>query len=169
MLEEKDKEEKLRDLAHKKVELMNVNELHDFVMNYAPVIKEVCNTEPTFDDLRTCMDFRIMAHNNARLGRKDFGGEKYKRCIVTIYNQELSPRELNFKLTWLCPSGVCDGSSKHDNGELEYSYMLTDEDIINMKRNGSRYYFKDIFEIKEVLDHKDDFPFTMIDNNHGGI
>lgn len=169
MLEEKDKEEKLRDLAHKKVELMNVNELHDFVMNYASSIKEVCNTVPTYDDLRTCMDFRIMAYNNAHLGRKDFGGEKYKRCLITIFNQELSPREMLFKLQWFVPSGYGDGSSKHESGQIDYTYILTDEDIVSMKRNGARYHFKNIFKIKEILDHKDDFPFTMIDNNHGGI
>jgi hypothetical protein len=75
MLEdENDRFEKLKDLAHKKVELMDANELHDFVMGYTQIIQEVCKTEYSFDDLRTCMDFRVMAYNNSHLGRKDFGG-----------------------------------------------------------------------------------------------
>jgi hypothetical protein len=170
MLEaENDRFEKLKDLAHKKVELMDANELHDFVMGYTQIIQEVCKTEYSFDDLRTCIEFRVMAYNNAHLGRKDFGGDQYKRCVITIYNQELSPREMFFKLKWLCPSGVTDGSSKHGNSELEYTYMLTDEDIAAMKRYGGRYYFKDLFKIKDILDYDNDFPFEMIESKHGGI
>lgn len=160
--------EQLKDLAHKKVEFMNVNELRSFVMSYTQIINEEYK-EPTFNELKTCMDFRVMCHNNAHLGRKDFGGEQYKRCVITIYNQELSPREMFFKLQWFVPSGYGDGSSKHENGQIDYTYMLTDEDIVSMKRNGARYLFKDLFEIKDVLEHKDAFPFTMIESSYGGI
>jgi hypothetical protein len=47
--------------------------------------------------------------------------------------------------------------------------MLTDEDIAAMKRYGGRYYFKDLFKIKDILDYDNDFPFTMIESKHGGI
>lgn len=142
--------------AIKKLKVMNKKELKDFLDSVSPNI----NLEPTYENLRTQLDYKVSAYNNAYCGRKDKGGTIYKRCIITLFNTELAPREINIKLKWLCPSGVCDGNMRNEFGDE--TYVLTNKDIFEIKSNGSaREYLKKILNIRDELDFNYQKPYNL--------
>lgn len=142
--------------AMKKIKSMNKRELKDFLEGVSPNL----NLEPTYDNLRTQLDYKVNAYNNAYNGQKIRGGTIYKRCVITIFNTELSPRELNIKLKWLCPSGVSDGSMRNEFDDE--TYVLTNKDIFEIKSNGSaREYLKRILKIREELEYNYQKPYNL--------
>lgn len=142
--------------AMKKIKSMNKRELKDFLEKNTSNI----NLEPTYENLKTQLDYKVDAYNNAYCGRKDKGGAIYKRCVITIFNTELTPRELNIKLNWLCPSGMLDGSMR--NEFEEEIYVLTNKDIFEIKSNCSaREYLKRILNIRDELDFNYQKPYNL--------
>lgn len=157
-------------VAKAKLDYFTIGELENFIKNYVadkmypqPIEK---TPKPKIDDsynnLKTCLDFRVLAYNNAYLGEKSKGGETYKRCVINISNSELAPREMIIKTNWYTPSGMGDGSM----GRTEESYILTDKDIIEIKTRGSaRDYFREILNIKYELSYKTEFPYVLPKQN----
>lgn len=141
----------LKELAISKVKKMGKKELEEFLN-----IKEK-EIEYSFLDLKMDISFNVMSYNNIRNGEKAGGGEKYRRCIVRIYNQAIAPRELFVTVRWLCPSGIGDGSGRH----ISESFILNDSDIISIKSKGAQVYLKDILNIPDELDHKNAKPFWI--------
>ena len=154
-------------LAKSKLDYFTRSELENFIKNYVadtmyPQLNETStNTiDDSYDNLKTCLDYRILGYNNAYLGDKSKGGERYKRCILTLVNSELAPREMQIKLKWLVPSGFGDGDAKF--GSLNESYILTDHDIIQIKKLGSaRDYLKEILSIPDELESKNEKPYRL--------
>lgn len=154
-------------LAKSKLDYFTRPELENFIKNYVadtmyPQLNETStNTiDDSYNNLKTCLDYRILGYNNAYLGDKSKGGEKYKRCILTLVNSELAPREMQIKLKWLVPSGFGDGNAKF--GSLNESYILTDHDIIQIKKLGSaRDYLKEILSIPDELESKNEKPYRL--------
>lgn len=154
-------------LAKSKLDYFTRPELENFIKNYVadtmyPQLNETStNTiEDSYNNLKTCLDYRILGYNNAYLGDKSKGGEKYKRCILTLVNSELAPREMQIKLKWLVPSGFGDGNAKFSS--LNESYILTDHDIIQIKKLGSaRDYLKEILSIPDELESKNEKPYRL--------
>lgn len=154
-------------LAKSKLDYFTRPELENFIKNYVadtmyPQLNETStNTiDDSYNNLKTCLDYRILGYNNAYLGDKSKGGERYKRCILTLVNSELAPREMQIKLKWLVPSGFGDGDAKF--GSLNESYILTDHDIIQIKKLGSaRDYLKEILSIPDELESKNEKPYRL--------
>ena len=154
-------------LAKSKLDYFTRPELENFIKNYVadtmyPQLNETnTNTiDDSYNNLKTCLDYRILGYNNAYLGDKSKGGEKYKRCILTLVNSELAPREMQIKLKWLVPSGFGDGDAKYDS--LNESYILTDHDITQIKKLGSaRDYLKEILSIPDELESKNEKPYRL--------
>lgn len=154
-------------LAKSKLDYFTRPELENFIKNYVadtmyPQLNETStNTiDDSYNNLKTCLDYRILGYNNAYLGDKSKGGERYKRCILTLVNSELAPREMQIKLKWLVPSGFGDGDAKFDS--LNESYILTDHDIIQIKKLGSaRDYLKEILNIPDELESKNEKPYRL--------
>lgn len=158
-------DKKLIALAKAKLELFTNKELEDFIKNYSAskekpkLVKSYKNLDDSYPSLKTSLDYKVIGYNNAYLGDKNHGGEKYTRCIISVYNMEIAPREMIIKVRWLCPSGVGDGSGRDfpDN-----SYTLTNKDIFEIKKIGSaRNYLKKILGIKDELQFKNDKPYNL--------
>lgn len=142
--------------AIKKLKSMNKKELESFLGGVSPTL----NLEPTYDNLKTLLDYKVNAYDNAYNGQKIRGGETYKRCVITIFNTELAPRELNIKLNWMWPSGDSDESMR--NSFEEETYVLTNKDIFEIKSNGSaRKYLKRILNIREELEYNYQKPYNL--------
>ena len=177
---------KVLKLAKSKLDYFTKSELENFIKNYnantlypnpkavvntsvtanknriksVSEVSEVSKVDDSYNNLRTCLDYRILGYNNAYLGDKAKGGDRYKRCILTLVNSELAPREMQIKLKWLVPSGFGDGDF-HPEWENE-TYILTDHDIIQIKKSGSaRNYLKALLNIPDELSNKYEKPYRL--------
>lgn len=158
---------KLLKLAKAKLDYFTKLELENFIKNYSAEVTgsnviqgTTISLEPTYENLRTSLDYITYSYNNSMLGLKSEGGEKYKRCVTTISNSELAPREMEIRVKWYCPSGIGDGSMSGVY-KLE-SYVLTDQDILEIKVRGSaREYLKNILGIKDDLYRRDEKPYEL--------
>ena len=154
---EKEEFQKLKDAALAKINIMNYNELKDFVMGTNR--NEIC-LDATYENLRTSLDYIVYSYNNTSNGIPSAGGQKFKRCIINISNSELAPKEMNIKIYWYVPSGILDGNMS--GVYKEETYVLTNKDIYEIKVRGSaREYLKQIIGIKDELIRKDEKPYQL--------
>ena len=139
---------KLRVAAKSKIDVMKASALKKFL----GIVDE-----EELKDFKIKHEFYSFSYNNSQMGAQADGGERYIRTKTYFENQSSNWREINIEVKYYVPSGYGDGNTD----VILSSYMLTDEDIAEMKTNGSRIFFVTKFNIKHDLDSKKDVPIML--------
>ena len=150
--------DKLKELAKSKIELMQSSALKKFL--------GIVDEDEELENFKIKMDYYSFSYNNSQMGAQADGGERYRRTLTLFENQPSNWREINISVKYYFPSGYGDGSKN----EIISSYMLTNDDIAEIKKDGSRVFFVSKFNIKNDLDTKNDCPITLFYSkaNSGG-
>ena len=146
---------KLKDLAKSKIELMQSSALKKFL--------GIVDEDEKLENFKIRMSFYSFSYNNSQMGAQADGGERYRRTVTVFENQPSNYREINISVKYYVPSGYGDGNKN----EILSSYMLTNDDIAEIKKDGSRVFFVSKFNIKNDLDTKNDCPINLKVNSGG--
>ena len=146
---------KLKALAISKIELMQASALKKFL--------GIVDEDEELENFKIKMSYYSFSYNNSNLGRQEDGGERYRRTVTIFENQPSNWREINITVKYYVPSGYCDGNKN----KILSSYMLTNDDIAEIKKDGSRVFFVSKFNIKNDLDTKNDCPINLKVNSGG--
>ena len=143
---------KLKALAISKIELMQASALKKFL--------GIVDEDEELENFKIKMDYYSFSYNNSNLGRQEDGGERYRRTVTVFENQPSNWREINITVKYYVPSGYGDGNKN----EILSSYMLTNDDIAEIKKDGSRVFFVSKFNIKNDLESKNDCPINLLNS-----
>lgn len=143
---------KLKALAISKIELMQASALKKFL--------GIVDEDEELENFKIKMDYYSFSYNNSNLGRQEDGGERYRRTVTIFENQPSNWREINITVKYYVPSGYGDGNKN----EILSSYMLTNDDIAEIKKDGSRVFFVSKFNIKNDLESKYDCPINLLNS-----
>ena len=143
---------KLKALAISKIELMQASALKKFL--------GIVDADEKLENFKIRMSFYSFSYNNTDLGKKASGGDRYRRTVTIFENQPSNWREINITVKYYVPSGYCDGNKN----EILSSYMLTNDDIAEIKKDGSRVFFVSKFNIKNDLESKNDCPINLLNS-----
>ena len=147
--------DKLKELAKSKIELMQSSALKKFL--------GIVDEDEELENFKIKMDYYSFSYNNSQMGAQADGGERYRRTVTVFENQPSNWREINISVKYYVPSGYGDGNKN----EILSSYMLTNDDIAEIKKDGSRVFFVSKFNIKNDLDTKNDCPINLKVNSGG--
>ena len=146
---------KLKDLAKSKIELMQSSALKKFL--------GIVDEDEKLENFKIKMSYYSFSYNNSQMGAQADGGERYRRTVTVFENQPSNWREINISVKYYVPSGYGDGNKN----EILSSYMLTNDDIAEIKKDGARVFFVSKFNIKNDLDTKNDCPINLKVNSGG--
>ena len=145
---------KLRTAAKSKIDIMKASALKKFL----GIVDE-----EELKDFKIKHEFYSFSYNNSQMGAQADGGERYRRTKTYFENQSSNWREINIEVKYYVPSGYGDGNKD----SIISSYILTDEDIAEIRKNGSRIFFVTKFDIKNDLDSKNDVPIKLQGEKNG--